>query len=270
MHAFYSRAEELVADYLCPSGVCWSQATCTGLSTAAPQLRGGHLCSLDTRALVPGPTGPQHHHVPAPGKSTALEPHGLTPGSLLDAQTRGMHAESQDCAARAWFGPGAEPPPHPGAPRCPPVLPGLVPWQPLPRRTGRPESLSSKQAGPAPQARVLKPCAPLWPLFYPGGGETEAQRGKAMLSRRAEAEPGSPFGPRTESLPLRELGSLGLGTGGCGWGCRRCRCRWSLPATPRSSLRTCLRASVKGPRVSPYLGLRPQGAPGSLGAGCTT
>lgn len=155
----------------------------------------------------------------------------------------------------------------PGAPRCPPVLPGLVLWQPLPRRTGRPEGLGSKQAGPAPQARVLKPCAPPSPLFYPGGGETEAQRGKAMLSQRAEAEPGSPFGPRTESLPLQGLGSLGLGTGGCGWGCRRCRCGWSFPANPRSGLRTCLRASAKGPRVSHPPGSEAPGSSWVTGGG---
>lgn len=114
-----------------------------------PSCGGGHLCSLDTRALVPGPTGPQHRHVPAPGKSTALEPHGLTPGSSLDAQTRGMRAESQDCAARAWFGPGAEP-----APRCPPMPPG-APWF---GAVAAPSQEDREARGPGQQAGW--PCTP--------------------------------------------------------------------------------------------------------------
>ena len=139
MHAFYSRAEGSVADYLCPSGMSWSRATCEGsVHSSAPGVQGSPG-RPGTRGAATHSAWPQtmaivwewiHHH-PSPPSTCFLEINNPQKPTALFSISHWKHKlwicrERNVLQCKAWFCSLLEQVPQSAAP-------SLLQWNSFPR-----------------------------------------------------------------------------------------------------------------------------------------
>lgn len=189
MHAFYSRAGDLVADYLCPSAASQSRATCRGPAPGSAGAAGpggrGPGCS-QARRQGPAWLLPACRRLPSACllRAKALLPPPLTGTRCVNLQRKGnLRAEHLSLQVDTCAAP-----------------PGVLRAAPFPGRRGR--SAGRSQAAPWPQGRASEvSCSPPPPVW----------RGKPR-PREAEVA-GAGLGP-SPRLPVS--GALWVGTGGGG------------------------------------------------------